>query len=259
MRLLRCGSTARLRLAEAIEVRRARRQLRSIPAARTVTVIPTIGRDRLVGAVRSALDQTVRDHHVVVVSDGRALPPLPYDARLTVIALRRRYGLPALPRNVGVRVSRSQYVAFLDDDNTWTRDHLESVLPALASGADLAYSGLEWVAEDGRQLGTQSVPFDRARLRDDAYVDTNTIVMTRSRLTRFRVIPRRLGDATFEDWELAWRSSRRGRVVHVPAVTVRVCVHEGSQFVPRVDLDLDLDLVAEAAAEEGAGTIAVIS
>jgi hypothetical protein len=58
----------------------------------------------------------------------------------------------------------------------------------------------------------------------------------RSRAARFRVVPRRRGDATFEDWELAWRLSRRGRVVHVPAATACVRVHAGSEFsLPRTD------------------------
>jgi glycosyltransferase involved in cell wall biosynthesis len=201
-----------------------------------VTVIPSIGRERLGAAVRSALGQTIRNHHVVVVSDGSPLPALPDDPRLTVVNLRRHYGVAALPRNVGVRVSDSEFVAFLDDDNTWTPDHLQRLVPPLVRGADLAYGGLQWVDADGEPLGTLSVPFDRGRLRDENFVDTNAMVLRRTRGTRFRVVPRRRGDATFEDWELAWRTSRWGNVVHVDVTTALVLVHDGSQFsVPRPD------------------------
>jgi glycosyltransferase involved in cell wall biosynthesis len=186
--------------------------------------------------VQCALGQRVTDHHVVVVSDGCRLPRLPADPRLSVVTLRRRYGSPALARNVGIRASRSDHVAFLDDDNTWTPDHLASLLPALAAGADLAYGAVRWVDADDRPLGTLAIAFDRKRLRDENFVDTNATVVTRSSRSRFRVVPRRRGDATFEDWELAWRLSRHGRVVHVPVATANVRVHAGSQFsLPRPD------------------------
>jgi hypothetical protein len=236
VRVLRALPTVRLRAAEAREVARARRRLGRGVVADTVTVIPSIGRPELIDAVTSALAQTIDDHRVVVVSDGCDLPPLPADDRLTVVTLRRRYGSAALPRNVGIRATHSRYVAFLDDDNVWRSDHLQRLRPTLAAGADLAYSALEWVDAHGRSLGTLSIPYDRSRMRDQNVVDTNTIVVRRSRRARFRVVPRRRGDATFEDWELAWRLSRRGTVVHVAVPTVRVRVHSGSQFiVPGVD------------------------
>ena len=234
VRTQRCAPTLLLRGAEAFEVRRARRAIGPTAHARIVTIIPTIGRDLLRAAVASALAQTVRDHHVVVVSDGRPLPLLPDDPRLSIVFLRRQYGVAALARNVGIRASASEYVAFLDDDNLWRPDHLERLLRSLANGTDLAYSGLEWIGDDGRSLGAQSIAFDRSRLRDESFVDTSTIVVRRSPRTRFRDVPRRYGDATFEDWELVWRLSRRGRVVHVPASTVVVRAHGGQCFVPRV-------------------------
>ena len=244
-RVARLGATARLRAAEELEVWRARRQLRNRPHARIVTVIPSIGRDRLVASVRTALEQTIRNHHVVVVSDGSPLPPLPDDPRLTVIALRRRYGVAAVPRNVGIRSSASEFVAFLDDDNTWTPDHLERMVPSLARGADLVYGAVQWVDVGGAPIGTLSVAFDRDRLREENYVDTNAMVIRRTRRARFRVVPRRRGDSTFEDWELAWRTSRRGNVVHVEAATARVLVHDGSQFsTPRPDQVAEAGYVA---------------
>jgi hypothetical protein len=231
-RVGRWRATLRLRLAEEREVWRTRigATHRRRARATVVTVVPSIGRSSLVPAVRSALAQTVTDHHVVVVSDGRPLPPLPEHPRLSVLRLSRGRGVAALVRNVGIRTSSSRFLAFLDDDNTWAPDHLERTLPALEDGADLAYAGVQWIADDGARLGTMAVPFERRRLRDEHFVDTSAMVMRRTRQARFRDVPRFRGDATFEDWELAWRVSRRGRVVHVPAMTARVRVHDGSLF-----------------------------
>lgn len=231
LRATRMPQSARLRLAEEIEVARARRRVRPVPATTFTTIIPTIGRRSLLAAVESALAQTVADQHVVVVSDGFATPPLPSDRRLTVCTLPRNYRSAAITRNVGIRISDSAYIAFLDDDNTWDRTHLESLLPALETGADLAYSGVRWVDDHDRVLDAQATPFDRVRLADENFVDTNALAVRRGPAARFRDIPRMRGDATFEDWELAWRISRRGTVAHVPAITVNVRVHHDSCFM----------------------------
>jgi hypothetical protein len=94
------------------------------------TVIPTYRRPVELGAaVRSALAQTVRDHTVIVVDDGAGLPDdLPSDDRLIAVSLSRNTGVLGVVRNVGIRLARSEFVAFLDDDNTWEPDHLETAL-----------------------------------------------------------------------------------------------------------------------------------
>jgi glycosyltransferase involved in cell wall biosynthesis len=246
LRAVRVIHNAQLRAIEPIEVARARRQLRTPARATTVTVIASIGRPSLPATVRSALAQTVTDHHVVVVSDGCALPEVPPDPRVSVVAMRRRHGSASLARNIGIGVSESRFLAFLDDDNTWAPDHLERLLPALEQGADLAYGTIRWIDEDDMVLREMLIPFDRVRLREENYIDTNAIVTRRSRQSRFRCVERRKGDATAEDWELAWRVSRRGRVVEVAGGIANLRVHDGSTFSPPEAGRAGLDVQASA-------------
>ncbi|MEJ7582523.1 MAG: glycosyltransferase family A protein, partial [Acidimicrobiales bacterium] len=111
--------------AEQWEVRGAHRAGRASPPALVTTVVPTHGRQAMVAAaVESALGQTVEDHVVLVVADGQPAPALKAHARLKVVALSRHRGVPGLVRNVGIRISSSPYLAFLDDDNTWEPNHL---------------------------------------------------------------------------------------------------------------------------------------
>lgn len=230
-RVRRGLTTLRLHVGQKREVAVARRSLRNLPAAEIVTVIATFERpELLLRAVRSALAQPVGDHAVVVVDDAGGLPLLPDDPRITTISLRRHWGSPSLARNVGVRCTRSRILAFLDDDNTWEPDHLSSALDAIGNGADLAYTGMRWVDRDDQLLGVLSIDFDRELLRAGNMVDTSTVVMRRSRHARFSLVPRHRGDATYEDWEIAWRVARRRRVVHVPTITANVTVHSGSHF-----------------------------
>src|SRR5262249_46759018 len=160
MRTVRAHRALAMRLAESREVATARARLDDVPTARVVTVISTYRRqDLLLRAIDSALAQDVDDHAVVVVDDGGGLPSdlPPDDPRLTAFSLTRNLGVAGVTRNVGIRVSSSELLAFLDDDNEWRPDHLRQSLAAHASGAELTYTALERVRADGSVVDVFSV------------------------------------------------------------------------------------------------------
>lgn len=218
----------------AFEVREAARAVRAFgrrPSAAVAVVVPTYKRpQQLVAAVESVLAQTCGDLVVVVVDDGAGLPPLPEDERVHAYSLSRNCGVAGVVRNVGIRASSSRYLAFLDDDNTWLPNHLEAALAAHGAGAELTYSALERVLADGTVKDVFSVPFDRARMRETAISDTNTIVVQRRPGVHFSRVPLRHGDFPLEDWVLVYRLSRRLRTEHVPVPTARYLVHDGSFY-----------------------------
>jgi len=232
LKLLRSPDTLRLWIGEVREGRHARKHLVPLPHARVATIIPTYKRGpELHEAIRSALDQTVTDQVVVVVDDGGGLPDdLPDDPRLFAFSLTRNYGTVGVTRNVGIRASQSQYLAFLDDDNIWEPNHLAISLAALEGGAGLTYTALRREAPDGTLVDILSVPFDRKVARDHAFADASAIVVRRGKGTFFSRVPRRRGDFPREDWELAYRLSRRLRVEHLDEATVVYRVHDGSFF-----------------------------
>lgn len=203
------------------------------PASATVAVVmPTYRRpERLRAAVASVLDQTVQDLAVLVVDDGGGqVDGLPDDPRIVVLKLARNHGSPGLARNVAIRLSRSPYLAFLDDDNTWRPDHLEQSLAALESGAGMVYTALRRLREDGSELDVLSRPFNRAAHRDSEWVDINAVVLRRFAGARFDPWARPRWVHPREDWEFVHRVSSRLRVRHVPVATVDYSVHSGSYF-----------------------------
>ncbi|MEV0570087.1 glycosyltransferase family 2 protein [Dactylosporangium sp. NPDC050588] len=110
-------------------------------------VIPTRNRPELVvRAVRSALDQTLREIEVVVIIDGpdaatvAALREIG-DERVRWVERETSGGAPAA-RNHGVDVAAAEWVAFLDDDDEWLPEKLETQLSrAKASGVPLPIVG----------------------------------------------------------------------------------------------------------------------
>lgn len=232
-KVLLAHTAVRLRRVENAEVRRLAPAAAGHRPALVATVIATHRRpEALLRAVHSALDQTERDHLVVVVDDGAGLPPLPADPRLLAVCLARNTGTAGVVRNVGIRLTRSAYVAFLDDDNEWEPGHLATALAALRApgGPDAVYTALRRVLPDGTVKDVLSVPYDRRRAARESFLDTNAFVARRTRALRFsrlrrtpRVLPR-------EDWELIRRYGRTHRVRHLPEPTVRYLVNPDSFY-----------------------------
>lgn len=217
---------------EHAEVARLASRLRPLPSATVAVVMPTFRRpERLAAAVQSVLNQTVQDFVVLVVDDGGGqLDGLPADPRVVVLELSRNHHSPGLARNVALRLSRSPFVAFLDDDNTWRPDHLERTLAALRAGAGLVYTALRRIRDDGTELDVLSRPFHRAAHRDDAWVDINAVVLRRFPSLRFDPWARPRWVHPREDWEFVHRVSARLRVEHIAVATVDYAVHSGSYF-----------------------------
>ncbi len=140
------------------------------PVAKTVSVIIPVfnGADTIEAAIDSALAQEFSGAlEVIVVNDGSTDATSSvldaYRGRVTV--LDRVNGGPASARNAGVRASRGEYIAFLDDDDIWMPGKLEKTLAALEGDRDAAmvYTNASMIAADGKLLGTAYTPANEKR------------------------------------------------------------------------------------------------
>jgi glycosyltransferase involved in cell wall biosynthesis len=224
----------RIALLESREVARLRRKLAGVPtSAHVACIVPTYKRhDRLVAAIDSILKQTFQDFVVIVVDDGGGLPDLPSDPRIVAVSLSKNCGIAGVVRNVGIRLSSSEYVAFLDDDNTWHPEHLALCLDGLKAGQDLVYTAIARRTVGGREIDVISAPFDRKTLINEGYVDTSAIVVRRAGDVAFSRLPRGRTTLPGEDWEFVFRLSRRLRIKHIPIVTVDYLVNPDSFYTP---------------------------
>lgn len=218
---------------EAAEAQRLLAHLGGPLRARVVTVVPTYRRPGLLDeAVQSALAQDIDDHLVLVIGDGE--PPVVEvtDPRLRVIHTSRNARLPAIGRNLGMRITQAEFTAFLDDDNRWYPDHLARSLEALGRRPDAlaSYSGIDRVLADGRLVDTLAIPFDRRLLRNQNYVDANAIVVRRVHRAFLSRATRTAGRFPLEDWELAWRLSARTPLAFTGTVTVRYLINPSSHY-----------------------------
>ncbi len=231
LRLARMASTFELWRYERYEIRRVLASMEQQPRALVVTIIPTYRRPQLLRrAVQSALAQTLTDHRIIVIDDGGGLPSLPTDRRLVAVPLSANCGVAGVVRNIGIGVSESSFIAFLDDDNEWDPNHLEISLAAHSDNTEITYTGLRRVRADGSLVDILSWRFDRKRFRNEGLIDLSSIVVRRKRSVVFSRVPRRKDEFPKEDWELVYRLSRTMPVRHIPIVTVTYLINPDSYF-----------------------------
>jgi hypothetical protein len=223
-----------MRRFEDAEVSRLAHELGQLPQARVATVVATYRRPELLRrAIQSVLAQSVHDHVILVVDDGGGLPELPRDPRLFSVSLSANTGIAGVVRNIGIRLTLSKYVAFLDDDNEWETNHLDVALAAFDDAParkqpDVIYTAVQRLFPDGSLMDVLSTPFDRKLLGRTNYVDTNALVIRRFPGLHFSRVYRARAKYPLEDWELVFRLSRRMNVQHVPMRTVSYLVNPDS-------------------------------
>lgn len=121
-------------------------------------IIPTVGRESLAGAIRSALYHDVSGEliEVIVVQEAsfsaRPAREAVDDSRVTVAYSNRRSQVIA--QNVGAAVARGQYLLFLDDDDELSEGALSALLATAGAcpTAVVAYGGVCFRDKTGRVL-----------------------------------------------------------------------------------------------------------
>jgi glycosyltransferase involved in cell wall biosynthesis len=137
---------------------------------KTVSVIIPVfnGQATIAAAIDSALAQEFEGEvEVIVVNDGStdATSNVLDAYRGRVKVLDRVNGGPAGARNVGVRVSHGEYIAFLDADDIWTPGKLAKTVTVLEREPDVAmvYTNALIIDAAGNRLGTTYTPADQKR------------------------------------------------------------------------------------------------
>jgi glycosyltransferase involved in cell wall biosynthesis len=205
-------------------------------------VVPTHDRPELLRAtLRSILDQeTDADLDVVVVFDRSTPDPslaeLSRPGRLVrVLANDRTPGL-AGSRNTGILALSTEWVAFCDDDDTWTPTRLSAQLARAAQqpGADVfttaicvAYEG----AEVPRLAGLDEVTHAHLTRSRMAMLHSSTLLLRRAALLGWLgLVDEEIPGSQNEDWDLLLRAAEKAPIQHVDEPLVRVLWGRSSYF-----------------------------
>ncbi|MGB0757157.1 MAG: glycosyltransferase family 2 protein [Patescibacteria group bacterium] len=120
-------------------------------------IIPTYNRPEFIDkAIDSVLQQTYQDFEIIVVDDGvdkRADQVVSSfdDQRVRYIPHKENKG-GAAARNTGIKEAQGEYIAFLDDDDTWVSEKLETqiqTLEQLSSEVGFCYCAVTQIRDEG--------------------------------------------------------------------------------------------------------------
>lgn len=158
-------------------------------------VIPTHNRvDLLPRAIESVFNQSFKDVEVIVVSDGSAdgtddyMKKYENDSRVQYINYKPARG-GNYARNKGIRASKGEYIAFLDDDDEWlpTKIELQVALMKADERLGLVYTGTHVIYVD-EGIEYNSHPEKKGDLSKDIlfsnYIGSTTTVLVKSSLLK---------------------------------------------------------------------------
>ena len=124
-------------------------------------IMPAYQAGKYIGqAIESVQRQNCREKWELIIIDdcslddtAQAVRRYQADPRIRYVRKKRNEGVAAA-RNLGIRMARGKYVAFLDADDWWDADKLRLQMKCMArTGAVLCCTGRELVHPDGTQTG----------------------------------------------------------------------------------------------------------
>lgn len=205
----------------------------NIPRMPMVSVIiPTYNRpDSLKTAIESVQAQTFRDFEIVVVSDCGSneletmIKGMNTRQNMTYVRHGMNRGLGA-SRNTGIGAARGKYIAYLDDDDFFYPDHLETLVEYLErTGEKVAYTDAHRIWQRKVDGIYQEFKRDAPYTEDFKYhvILIHNMVPVLCFLHAKECI-REVGDfdetlSTHEDWDLWIRMSRKYSMHRIPKFT----------------------------------------
>jgi glycosyltransferase involved in cell wall biosynthesis len=185
-------------------------------------IIPTYdARQYVCDAIDSALAQTYRDTEIIVVDDGSSdatgeLLQHKYGNRIGY--LYKENGGPASARNLGIRNSRGEFIAFLDADDLWLPEKLEKQLAVFDEDTLLVGCG-ENSLNDG---SVERIDFETFAIKNR--FANSGVVIRRAALEKVGMFDERQEFIAVEDWDMWLRLSKVGdvKLLHRNLITIRV-------------------------------------
>ncbi len=178
--------------------------------------------------IESVLNQTFSEFELIVINDGSQDSTLNVvssiqDARIKVFSYPNS-GQPA-SRNRGIVNAAGEYISFIDADDLWTPDKLESQLKALQENpqAAVAYSWTDYIDECGQFLrqgphyNFRGDVYARLLLADFVGSGSNPLIC-RQALAEVGGFDDSLSNA--HDWDMWLRLAARYHFVPVPSTQI---------------------------------------
>ncbi len=184
-------------------------------------IISTYNRPKLLKrAIKSVLNQSFKDFEIIVVDDHSDKKANFNNPKIKYFYLDENHGSDSYPKNFGISKAKGNYIAFLDDDDTFRRDALKILYNYITlSEADIVYG--DYINHNKEKSAGWSVDFNLQILAKMNYIAMSTVLVKKDALLEVggfdENVPR------FKDWNLWIRLAKRGfRFLHISIPVVDV-------------------------------------
>ena len=201
-------------------------------------IIPVYNRSSSIArSVESVLAQTFQDFEIIVIDDGSTDQTCEVvrklgDGRVRLVCHDTNLGA-ASARNTGMLAATGKYIAWLDSDDEWLPEKLETQLGALEHAAPdqkACYTAYERVEQNGSQVYTPQYADYRKLFLGCDQAPGSTLLFDRMLLNEIGFIDRSL--RRYEDWDWLLRYCSKYRLLAIEIPLGRV--HYTSQRSPTI-------------------------
>lgn len=180
-------------------------------------VIPTYNHAQFLRkALDSICNQTFTDWEAIVVNnysedDTEAVVASFVDPRIRLETFRNN-GIIAASRNLGIKLSRGEYIAFLDSDDSWHPEKLARSKAVLDEGNDLVCHGEIWM-KNGREFRQVDYgPVERSNYQSLLFgrncISTSAVTVRKTCLEKVGCFSEDAAFAMVEDYDLWLKLSK---------------------------------------------------
>jgi glycosyltransferase involved in cell wall biosynthesis len=202
------------------------------PTLTVSVIVPTYNRAAyLQEALGSIFQQTLPPAEIIIVDDGSTdnTEEIVQHARKPVQFYRQEHKGVAAARNLGMQMATGDLIAWLDSDDLWEPEFVETTMSSLAAHPEWGgvYSGITMINEKGEVLSqsVRVVPPEQFydRLAEDCFLATPTVVARKSCYDRSGGFD--LQFSVSEDYDMWLRLGKHCAFACIPTPLARIRVH----------------------------------
>lgn len=190
-----------------------------------ISVIMTVynGVNHIQSAINSVLKQSYTNFELVIVDDGSddgTIQLLKHieDDRILILRNENHKGL-CKSRNMALEASRGNYISYLNWDNTWDPEYLETTYGAFLElpDAEAIYSGqLLFKRNSEKPFAVRFGCFNKSLLFNRNYIDINAFCHSRDVYNLVGGFNEDLN--RFVDWDMVLRISKTMKIYSIPVL-----------------------------------------
>ncbi|MEA4910593.1 putative glycosyltransferase EpsJ [bioreactor metagenome] len=218
-------------------------------------IMPVYNGEKFLGeAIESVLNQTFKDFELIIVNDGSKDNSLNIikeygnkDNRIKIID-QINQGV-SVARNIGIKKSSGEYIAFLDSDDIWVEEKLNIQLNKFGSDKELKICGT-WASvidEKGKEIKKFTYPpLEDKKIKQSSFYKhpfiTSSLILKKEILEKNNLF--KVGTHLAEDYEFVTKYIYNNKAKNIDKYLIKYRIHTANSSSKNLKTKLKMKLAA---------------